>query len=88
MTTCNHTLSQNDLDLALISLQAPNTKGVVTVGSTSVIANKLVDDASEAVLSLKCLHCQGRSIITKDAKPNPDSSASQWTDTPYLSITI
>ena len=75
----SHKFGNDDLDEALKSLRAEDSRGVVLVGETNcVTAVKQVDDEAESVLLLHCLECKGVDHFTKS------SGADEWTKTPYV----
>lgn len=68
-----------DLDNALESLRAQESKGIVFAGNTDcVTAVKLVDNEAESVLGLHCLDCESIDYFTKSA------GREEWSRTPFV----
>ncbi|MHA2801313.1 hypothetical protein [Vibrio harveyi] len=84
MSSCNHTITQNDLDTALTSLRDTSSKGTTIVGNSTTVATKLVDDESEMVMSLYCPSCSAHDTVSKNATSTP----TKWVITPSLGLNI
>jgi hypothetical protein len=83
MNTCKHNITQAELNSALANLRTAQSKGVVMVGASTIIATKLTDDASEAVMSLYCIKCSALDTVSKDTKDD-----TPWIITPALALNL